>query len=262
MANQGIAMQVLAILQARFNSTRLPGKVLKPILGKAMLAQQVERLQQVKSVDKLIIATSSQASDDVIEQLCQKLAVNCYRGSLDDVLDRYYQASKNHQAQHIVRITGDCPLIDIDIVEQVVNMHTTSNFDYTSNIQPATFPDGLDVEIFKFSALEKAWLGANKPSEREHVTLYIRNNPDLYNCQNFTHTKDLSHLRWTVDEPEDFDFVTKVYQALYQKKPFFNYSDIISLLIEQPHLQTINQKYIRNEGLLKSQAQDKELGYE
>jgi len=255
-------MQVLAVLQARVNSTRLPGKVLMPILGQAMLAHQIKRLQEVKQFQKIIIATSKQTSDDAIEELSQHLNVECYRGELDDVLDRYYQASKNAKAQHVVRVTGDCPLIDSKIIEAVVEMHINSQYDYTSNIEPATFPDGLDVEVFKFSTLEKTWHEAKKTSEREHVTLYIRNHPELFSQQNFSYHEDLSHLRWTVDEPEDFDFVTKVYQALYPKKAFFDVNDILQLLKENPYLQTINEKFTRNEGLMKSLAEEKESGDE
>jgi spore coat polysaccharide biosynthesis protein SpsF len=255
-------MQVLMILQARYNSSRLPGKVLKPILGKPMLAHQIERLQTVQHCNKLIVATSKMSSDDAIEQLCKYLAVDCYRGDLDDVLDRYYQASIPYNPDHIVRVTGDCPLIDSEIVDQVINFHINSQFDYTSNCIPPTLPDGLDVEVFTYSALKEAWLNSKLPSEREHVTPYIRNNPQSFSVQNFFYKQDYSHLRWTVDEAEDFELVTEIYQALYIKKPNFGLNDILTLLDSTPNLTHINQKYKRNEGFIKSQAKDKEQRYD
>jgi len=255
-------MTVIAILQARTSSTRLQGKVLKPILGKPMLQLELERIQKAKLIDKVVIATSKHRSDDGVASLCQTLNIECFRGELDDVLDRYYQASKKYKPKHIVRVTGDCPLIDSDIIDQVIDLHINSNFDYTSNCEPPTFPDGLDIEIFTFKALKNAWKESKKPSEREHVTLFIRNNPDLFTCQNYTYKDDLSYLRWTVDEPEDFEFVTKIYQELYQKKPNFLLKDILLLLEQKPLLKKINNEFIRNEGLLLSKNKDKELGYE
>lgn len=255
-------MQVLMVLQARVSSTRLPSKVLKPILGKPMLAHQILRLKKVKLVDKIVVATSVQRDDDDIEKLCNKLKIECYRGKLDDVLDRYYQACLAYKPTHVVRVTGDCPLIDSDIIDQVIKLHLDNNYDYSSNCAPPTLPDGLDVEIFTFSALEKAWLTSKLPSEREHVTLFIRNNPDLFSMQNFSYHNDLSTLRWTVDEAADFEFVTQIYEALYPKNKYFNLRDILTLLQERPNLSTINQHFNRNEGLIKSLMKDKELSHD
>jgi len=253
-------MRVLMILQARFSSTRLPGKVLKPILGQAMLAHQITRLQQATLFDKLIVATSKLSSDDGIAELCDKMNIEFYRGELDDVLDRYYQASIQYHPKHIVRVTGDCPLIDSDIIDQVIDMHIHSDYDYTSNCIPPSLPDGLDVEVFTFEALKKAWQESRKVSDREHVTPFMRNNPASFTVQNYFYRENHSHLRWTVDEPEDFEFVTCVYQALYEEIPYFKLKDILALLEKEPSLQLINQKFKRNEGLLKSQAKEKELG--
>ncbi|MCJ8319998.1 MAG: glycosyltransferase family protein [Colwellia sp.] len=255
-------MQVLIILQARSNSTRLPKKVLKPILGKAMLAHQIARIQQATRFDQLLVATSALNDDNEIETLCQNLNIPCYRGSLNDVLDRYYQASKQYGAQNIVRITGDCPLIDSDIIDQIIDMHIGSDCDYTSNVEPPTLPDGLDVEVFTFKALERTWLEGIKPSEREHVTSFIRTNTHLFKCQNFTYKRDLSQLRWTVDEVEDFEFVSQIYQNLYPKNNNFNLNNILDLLEKKPELSAINQEFSRNEGLYKAQVKDKELGYD
>lgn len=249
--------ETLIILQARMSSSRLPNKVLMPILGKPMLARQIDRLSTIKTPHTLIIATSSQPSDDRIEQLCQQLNINCFRGSLDDVLARYYQAAvefgQNKTIKNIVRITGDCPLIDSEIIDNVIELFLTSNSDYCSNCAPATLPDGLDVEVFSLAALEKAYLLAKKPSEREHVTPFIRNNPQLFKVDNYNHQSDLSHYRWTVDEAEDFDLITKIYQALYPSNAHFTLADILALMNQQPELIKINQHINRNEGLLKSE---------
>lgn len=256
--------ETLIILQARMSSSRLPNKVLMPILGKPMLAHQIARLSKVKTPHKLIVATSEQRSDDAIEHLCQQLNISCFRGSLDDVLARYHQAAQAYnlanKVKTIVRVTGDCPLIDSEIIDKVIHLYLSAKVDYCSNCAPATLPDGLDVEVFSFTALKKAALLAKKPSEREHVTPFIRNTPELFSTENYYHKPDLSHYRWTVDEPADFELVTKIYQALFDKKPYFNLDDIVNLIQQQPELATINQGIIRNEGLLKSELADKKAG--
>ena len=255
--------ETLIILQARMSSSRLPNKVLMPILGKPMLAHQIARVERLKYPHHLLIATSTQASDDPIEQLCLQLKVRCFRGSLDDVLARYYQAAvtfnKNNNVKNIVRITGDCPLIDSNIIEHVIELFLSSEVDYCSNCAPATLPDGLDVEVFSFAALKKAYQLAKKPSEREHVTPFIRNNPTLFSVKNYTQSPDLSQHRWTVDQPKDFELITKIYQALYPTKPDFCLADIITLIKEQPALAKINQHIMRNEGLIKSEQADPEI---
>ncbi|MFT5637072.1 MAG: spore coat polysaccharide biosynthesis protein SpsF [Cognaticolwellia sp.] len=198
--------------------------------------------------------------------LCKQLDISCFRGSLDDVLERYYQAALTNNSdgkvKNIVRITGDCPLIDSNIVDRVIRLFILNQVDYCSNCEPATLPDGLDVEVFSYDALTKSNFLAKKPSEREHVTSFIHNNPDTFKRINYRHTPDLSYYRWTVDEPEDFDLINKIYQTLYQEKPDFALADILELLLQQPELTKINQHYNRNEGLIKSLIEDKELGYE
>jgi len=165
---------ILAILQARVSSTRLPGKVLKPILGMPMLLRQIERVKQAKLIEQLLVATSDDKSDDPIEQLCRENDIACFRGSLDDVLDRFYQAAKPYQPDHIVRLTGDCPLIDPQLIDEVVVFCLSGDYDYVSNAFEPTYPDGLDVEVFRFPCLQQAWEEAELPSEREHVTLFIK----------------------------------------------------------------------------------------
>jgi len=252
--------ETLIILQARTSSSRLPNKVLLPILAKPMLSHQIARLAKVKIPHQLIVATSDEASDDSIELLCQQLKVNCFRGSLNDVLARYYQAAQannpNGIVKNIVRVTGDCPLIDSDIIDQVIALFLNSKVDYCSNCAPATLPDGLDVEVFTLAALEKAWQLAKKQSEREHVTPFIRSNPQLFTTENYYHSPDLSHYRWTVDEDVDFTLICKIYQLLYPTNPNFKLADIVTLIQQQPELTKINQNINRNEGLEKSELAD------
>mgnify|MGYP006413364719 CR=1 FL=1 len=239
---------ILAILQARQTSTRLPQKVLLPILGKPMLIRQIERIKNAKNIDQLIVATSTDRSDTQIYNLCKINKIPCFRGNLNDVLDRFYQASKIFKAKHIVRLSGDCPLIDPSVIDNVINLYFSKNYDYVSNTITPTFPDGLDVEIFNKKSLKTSWEKASLPSEREHVTPFIIKNKKLFNIGNFKNKIDLSHLRWTVDEKEDFDFVTKVYDHLYPKNSKFDTQDILHLIKKIPSLRKINDKYNRNEG--------------
>jgi len=251
MATIKIIMKINIILQARASSTRLPNKVLMPILGKPMLARQIERLKQLTCINQIIIATSTEPSDDKIEQLCQQEVIPCFRGSLKNVLDRYYHASQAYPSEHIIRITGDCPVIDTDIVTEVINHHLRKKADYTSNCIPPTLPDGLDVEIFTKETLEKTWLKASTALEQEHVTPFMRDS-GLFRCENYLYPQDFSHLRWTVDEPEDFKLITLFFEELYHKKPHFKLQDILTLIAEKPELSRVNQQFMRNEGLEKS----------
>jgi len=254
--------RVVAILQARMSSSRLPGKVLTPLLGKPMLQLQCERIARSKLIDKLVIATSDDSSDDAIKAFCDAQQISCFRGALEDVLSRYYAAYQANPAQHIVRLTGDCPLTDPAIIDQVIALHLETEADYTSNCAPATLPDGLDVEVMRAEALSQAYHQAERPSEREHVTLYLRNHSERFNLHNYTHPCDHSGLRWTVDQAEDLALVTQVYQALYPKNAAFTTEDVLQLLERQPQLNQINADIIRNEGMIKSLDRDRELGYE
>lgn len=249
---------ILSVLQARCSSTRLPGKVMKPILGVPMLIHQLRRVVQSKRIDKLIVATSIDSRDDAIEQVCLAEGIHCYRGSLHDVLDRFYQLLRPLQPSHVVRLTGDCPLIDPDIIDAVIKLCLDGNYDYATNVVPPTFPDGLDVEVFLFSALEEAWKEATLPFQREHVTPFIQQQPKRYRIGNYKNTEDLSHLRWTVDEQEDFDLVNKIYEELYPVTPDFRMSDVLNLLKQKPDWSNINKKFERNEGLTKSFHHDRQ----
>lgn len=255
-------MQVIAIVQARMSSSRLPNKVLMPILNKPMLEHQITRIKRAKLIDKIIIATSSNIEDNAIAKLGKQMNITVYQGDLHDVLSRYYHAAQSFNSKHIVRLTGDCPLIDADIIDQVISLHIEKCADYTSNCQKPCFPDGLDVEIFTKRALMLSFKNAIKPSEREHVTQYMRNHPELFRLVDFQSKVNLSHLRWTVDEKEDFELVTQIYQNLYKKNSYFNLAEILQLLQKKTELNQINNHYLRDEGLAKSLLQDKKLGYQ
>ena len=244
----------IVILQARYTSTRLPGKVLKPILGKPMLSLQIERVLRSRMIDRLVVATSTNKEDDAIELLCNTINVRCFRGSLNDVLDRFYQAALPYHPEHIIRLTGDCPLIDPEVIDATIDFYRSGAYDYVSNaIAPdETFPDGLDTEIFSYAALTTAWQEAVLPSYREHATQYIIQNPKRFRLGHYKNDKNLSHLRWTVDEPQDFELVTRIYEELYPVNPTFTSSDILALLQRKPELQELNRHIARNEGLKKS----------
>lgn len=248
---------ILAVLQARVSSSRLPGKVLRPILGTPLILLQIERICRSREIDHLVLATSIDSSDDRIEQLCIEHGIDCFRGSLEDVLDRYYQAAVKFPAAHVVRLTGDCPLADPAVIDKVIRYHVDGGYDYTSNALEPTFPDGLEVEIMRLEVLKTAWAEARLASQREHVTLFIYNQPNLFKIGVVKNDTDLSYLRWTVDEPLDFALVKAIYERLYPANVCFSTTDILRLLEENPELKTMNAGYVRNEGLLKSLARDR-----
>ncbi len=221
---------VLAVLQARMSSTRLPGKVMKPILGEPMLSRQIDRIRNCKKIDRLIVATSEDASDNAIEDFCRSRNIECFRGSLNDVLDRFYQAALKYRPSHVLRLTGDCPLLDPLIVDGLITFYETGHYDYASNTIPHTFPDGLDAEIFSVAALARAWKEAVVPYSREHVTPYLYGNPQIFKLGSYRGVTDLSSYRWTVDTEKDYAFVKKVFEALYSKKNDFGIQDVLDLV--------------------------------
>lgn len=245
-------MIINAFLQARFSSTRLPGKVLKVLSGKTMLEHQIDRLKISKKIDTIVVLTSLDESDDAIESLCEKNDIHCFRGDLKDVLSRFKRALAMYPCDNIVRITGDCPLLDWNVVDLIVDEHLEKNVDYTSNTIIPTYPDGLDVEVIKSHCLLDVDAHASKFYEREHVTYSIYNNPNLYTLHNVLNPLgDESHLRWTVDELVDYEFICTIYNELYTGKPFSTQA-IRILLNEKPDILNINKKFSRNEGLTKS----------
>jgi spore coat polysaccharide biosynthesis protein SpsF len=250
-------VNILAIIQARMSSSRLPGKVLLPLAGKPVLEHVVERLSICRTIDKIVVATTKESSDDLINIFCKKKNIACYRGSLDDVLDRYYQTAKSFNAKTIIRITADCPAIDPIVVDAVVSGFLSGNYDLYG--LSGQFPDGLDCTVFSFVALEKAWKEAKLLSEREHVTPYIEKNPHLFKNGGLEYFKNLEAKRWTLDEPDDYEFLKRVFNILYSyEKPFYSY-DILDLLVDNPKLESLNNKIIRNFGYLKSLENDGEI---
>jgi spore coat polysaccharide biosynthesis protein SpsF (cytidylyltransferase family) len=248
----------IAIVQARTSSSRLRGKVLIPILGEPMLIRHIERLRCCKEIDLIRVATSSDPSDDALAAVCDAHNVSCFRGSLDDVLDRFVQAARPYRPDVVVRLTGDCPLADPTLIDDVIRYFRAGDYDYVCNFAPPTFPDGLDVEVVRFTCLEQAAQEAVLPSHREHVTPFLRAHPERYRLGNLARPVDLSHLRWTVDEPEDFEFVRRVYERLYPTRQDFSTNDILNLIEQEPALQAINARFTRNEGARKSLQADAE----
>ncbi|HIJ80618.1 MAG TPA: glycosyltransferase family protein [Desulfuromonadales bacterium] len=247
---------ILGILQARVSSSRLPEKVIRPLLGKPMILRQIERLKRIRQLDRLILATSSDASDDRLAEVCAQEGIECFRGNLNDVLDRFYQAALPYRPDYVVRLTGDCPLADPDLIDAVITYFLAGSYDYGCNCLEPSYPDGLDVEIFRFSCLEEAWREATLPSQREHVTPFIHRQPERFRIGCMKSAVDLSGLRWTVDEPADFDLVTRIYETLYPRNPKFVTSDILELLEKRPDLRTLNSTIKRNEGYASSLLND------
>ena len=244
-----------AIIQARMGSTRLPGKVLADIGGKPLLAYVVGRAARARRVDALVVATSRSSADDAIAAWCDREQVRCFRGSEHDVLDRYHEAAEAFGFDVIVRLTADCPLLDAAVVDHVVDEYHSGEWDYVSNTLTPTYPDGLDTEVVRREALHRAWRDAVLPSEREHVMPYIWKRPDLFRLKNVTRAPDLSHLRWTVDTPEDLLFVRGVYEH-FQFALDFDTDAVLSLIEATPHLLEVNAGHTRNEGYRRSLIAD------
>jgi len=248
-------VRIIAIVQARMTSSRLPGKVLLPLEGKPVLAHVINRLQNCKLLDEIVVATSIHKSDNPIEFWCNKEQIKFFRGSLDDVLDRYYKAALKFNADAIVRITADCPVIDSGLVDEVVEKYLAG--EYESFALAGDFPDGLDCQIFSLSSLRKAWVEAKLPSEREHVGKYIENHPNLFKSGKYFKFKGLLHHRWTLDQIEDYEFLKSVFKKLYRKDFVFGTTDILELLEREPELMKINSQIQRNQGFLKSLKNDR-----
>jgi len=252
-------MLIGAIIQARMGSSRLPGKVLKDILGKPMLWHLVRRLQRATLIEKIVIATTTRPADKHIIDFAKEMGVAYYAGSEEDVLDRYLQAAKIFRIDPIVRITSDCPLIDPWISDSVIRyyLQNKDTIDYVSNTMPATYPDGLDTEVFSFWALEKAWNEAIRQSEREYPTTHFWNNKTKFRFGNVSNPEDLSHMRWTVDGEKDFQFIEEIYSGLYKEgHEVFSMVNILDFLAEHPEILLINQGTKRNEGYIKSLKQE------
>ena len=250
-------LKTILISQSRTGSTRLPGKVLKEINGKSLLEIHLNRLKKCSKISEIIVATTINDEDVIIHDRSLELGFSSFRGSENDVLDRFYQSVKDKNADWIVRVTSDCPLIDPVLVDKIVTFVQENNCDYGSNVLVENYPDGQDVEVFKFSALKIAWENAILNSEREHVTPYIRNNSDfnnrsLFKAINFPCDSDFSKIRMTLDEQRDFDLMEILIHQLGTDKSWLAYTNFI---IEND-LGKVNDQIIRNEGLIKSLKND------
>jgi spore coat polysaccharide biosynthesis protein SpsF len=240
-------MTTVIVVQARMSSTRLPGKVLKPILGYPMLYFQLERLMEVKQASRIVVATTTSPADDLIAAFCLANGFEFIRGSEDDVLSRYAEVATQFDASCIVRITSDCPLIDPPLVDFAISVFTTSKppFDYVSNMIDPSWPYGMAVEVFSAKALLEANSEASQAAEREHVTPFIYWRPDRFRVKSITMTPDFSFHRWTVDTAEDFELVERIFKCLYPINPHFRMLDVMTLLDKHPEWLFINRHIIQ-----------------
>ena len=239
-------MKIVAIVQARMGSTRLPNKVMKRISGIPMIELLLARLSKSKEIDQIVVATSLDKRNQPLVEHVRNLGYACEQGSENDVLDRYVQAGRAHQADVVVRITGDCPLVDPGLVDECIRGFKIADVDYFSNAGPPTYPDGLDVEVCTLKALEQALQATVKPFDREHVTPYVCES-GRFRTSSMQHEDDLSALRWTVDEPADFVVIEKVFQYFYPRIDF-SWRDVLNLQRQQPDIFSVNQQISRNEG--------------
>jgi spore coat polysaccharide biosynthesis protein SpsF len=244
-----MCVRVVTVMQARSSSTRLPGKVLRPVLGVPVLLQQARRMQRADLLGTLVVATSTDPSDDALVALVEDAGVPVVRGSLDDLLDRHLVAGRALDAEAVVKIPSDCPLIDPAIIDLVIGSFLESGADFTSNLHPPSWPDGHDVEIMRMEVLEAAGREATRDFEREHTTPFIWERPGRFDLENVTWDSgedfSMSH-RWTIDYPEDFAFVTAVYEAfgtIDEPSPVFGLGDVLDLLEARPDIAAINARY-------------------
>ncbi|MBZ5705059.1 MAG: glycosyltransferase family protein [Acidobacteriia bacterium] len=241
-------MKIVAIVQARMGSTRLRGKVLLDLGGETVLARVVKRLSRAALVNEVVVATTEDAADDAIVRECERLGVTCFRGSEDDVLDRYHRAARACGAEAIVRITSDCPLIDPELVDDTIRIFLEERGDYGSNVFPRTFPRGLDTEVFTAAALERAWRDAREPHQREHVTPYFHEHPELFRLVSTHGQTDYSAYRWTLDTAEDLELLRAIYSRLGNRDNF-HWREALAVVERKPELAELNahvmQKSIR-----------------
>ena len=251
--------KIFCLVQARMSSTRLPNKVMLNLEGKPVIEQLFHQLSFSKLITECVLTTSIDKSDDVLYDWAMKKGIPVYRGNLNDVLDRYYNAAKFFKAKVVVRITGDCPLIDPEIVDDTIKYFLENGMDYVTNDLPPTFPDGLDTEVFTFKTLEKAFKNAKLSSEREHVTPYILNNKNVFKTGNFKNNIDLNFHRWTLDNKEDYLLISSIYEKLFTENNYIKMNDVLDYLLNNPDLIKLNTHIKRNEGFEKSLKNDKKI---
>jgi len=248
---------IIAIIQARVGSTRLPNKVMKYLEDKTVIEHVISRVSKSRHIDEVFVATTIDENNLPLVQLCSSQNVRIFCGSEEDVLDRFYQLAKLIRPNHIVRVTADCPVIDPEIIDLIIENHLGLNSDYTSNTIVDSYPDGLDTEIFSFSSLERSWKEANLLSEREHVTPYIKKHPEIFSLNSIVSGINYADKRWTLDTESDYEFLKSIFKILFEKNQFFGMNEILQLLETQPSLEKINSNNIRNEGYLKALKNDK-----
>ncbi len=239
-------MRTTAIIQARMGSTRLPGKVMKDLCGAPMLERVVNRTRRATSLSDVVVATTTAPADQAVVDECERLGIPCFRGNETDVLDRYFQAAKELKADAIVRITSDCPLIDPLIVDKTVSEFLSQGHDYASNTLHRTYPRGLDTEVFTFAGLERCWREATDQYQRIHVTPYFYQNPKQFHLHSVIGEHNFSMHRWTVDTPEDLQFIREIYKRLGPGDGF-SWQDVLVVLQQQPELSAINQSILQKE---------------
>lgn len=242
-------MNILTIIQARVGSTRLRNKVLMPLSSKPLLFHLFERVVSAKFVGKVVIATTQEAGDDLITDLCRENKIECFRGHPNDLLDRHYKAALKYSPQAVVKIPSDCPLIDPGVIDKVLKYYIDNHnkFDFVSNLHPPSYPDGNDIEIMSMSVLKDAWINAKKDFEREHTTPYIWERPDKFRIGNVLWESGLNYsmsYRFTIDYEEDYQFIKKIYDELYIYGEIFSLDQILNLLERKPEIRKINEKYI------------------
>ena len=237
-------MRIGAIIQARVGSTRLPGKVLMDLGGQSVLSRVVRRVGRVRSLQQAVVATSIAPPDDAIASACARMQVPCFRGSEDDVLDRYYQAARSWPSDAVVRITSDCPLIDPEVVDQAIEMFLEKGADYASNSLQRTYPRGLDTEVFTFAALEMNWRAAREPHQREHVTPFFYEHPELFRVSSIAAPKDYSQYRLTLDTVDDLRLMREVY-ASFGNRDTMSWREVVELLERRPELSALNSHVVQ-----------------
>ena len=243
------------IIQARTQSTRLPNKVLALINDKPLIWYIIERLKSCERVEQIILATSNREEDKKLIEIANDCKVLSFVGDENDVLSRFYQATLKFNADPIVRVTGDCPLVDPDLLDKMLGFYLENNYDFVSNTIIPTYPDGLDIEIFSFKSLRKTFNEAKLKSEKEHVTPYIWKNPGIFQLYNYRNKEELSNYRWTVDEQLDLELIRQIYSN-FKPKIIFSFQDVIEMGKLNPQIFKINEKINRNEGYLKSIKED------
>lgn len=234
-------MKIVAIIQARMGSTRLPGKILKEVNNRPLLSYQLERLNTSEYINQIVIATTIKKQDYIIEKFCNDKKIPVYRGSESDVLARYYEAALEFKADIIVRITSDCPIIDAKVVDRTIKYFVEHEYDYVSNTIDRTYPRGMDTEVFSFKALEKAYIESFLNRDREHVTAYFYSNPQKFKIGSVKNESNFSKYRWTVDTVEDFELIKLIIEKLYKENPHFTMNEAISLMEQNPNWYKINE---------------------